>query len=361
LAIFFSGRLHGIRRLASSDAARKASITATQLERRYNFINNASIKEYTLLDAARWLSEQERVIRSSLEVAEPFTWLKHFDKKETRNKDRSPWHLSAFILEEYAVTRQNLAQATLAAAVGSPNSAGREESPDVSSSETNAFSPAMSPPTSFGPSLTRHRNDGRISFEPIVGSSSRRSMEESSRKSVESYSTIFSGSSNPASGHHNHNSMNTSPSANRFFAGFKSKDLSAKLHNQLLHPEESDDGSSVERLLGPDTSPQGKGRQQTQSAGSSLKVASPQEGNGKANSFQSITEESAVQGVDPSGPPTAKPNQRFVIDRSPRQRSRTGRSIKLSEEARLSTIMEQRRQQEEEEIRIDHEYEFKAQ
>jgi len=86
-------------------------VTSEQLGRRYKLVY-ASLSDGTLLnliEVARWYSAQGALVKGSLDKAEPFIWLNHLDKRRANHPNRSPWHLSALIVEEYiqARTRNN--------------------------------------------------------------------------------------------------------------------------------------------------------------------------------------------------------------------------------------------------------------
>lgn len=190
----FTVKLSRTSNMASSQTIRKAHITSDQLERRYNLIyssigtNKAPVN---LAEIVRWYGAQQQEVRNSLEIAEPFTWLKHLDKRASK-VNRSPRHLSALIIEEY-----NHAQ----------HDQGRMQTiPDGSTTldSTTSYPRKAEPPsfTSRGASHAQNSSlsrtlttDDRISFEPFA-ESRRRSVDVVLRKSGKSASTsIRSGSS----------------------------------------------------------------------------------------------------------------------------------------------------------------------
>ncbi|KAJ3867181.1 hypothetical protein EV359DRAFT_35046, partial [Lentinula novae-zelandiae] len=162
----YVAKLSRIKSASSQSTSKKVAITADQIGRRYNLIysslltpgstllpnhqsdittttasasassaSETDIKELNLLKVSKWYSAQDPLVRSSLEKAEPFIWLKHLEKKrnlkqpkgEEGNKDkpgeeedhvkedptaattttttRLPWHLSALIMEEYILAQ----------------------------------------------------------------------------------------------------------------------------------------------------------------------------------------------------------------------------------------------------------------
>ncbi|GAW07090.1 hypothetical protein LENED_009057 [Lentinula edodes] len=156
----YVAKLSRIKSSSSQSTSKKVAITADQIGRRYNLIytslltpgstllpnhqsditttsaSETDIKEFNLLKVSKWYSAQDPLVRSSLEKAEPFIWLKHLEKKrnikqpkgEEGHKDKAggeednvkedptaatttntttrlPWHLSALIMEEYILAQ----------------------------------------------------------------------------------------------------------------------------------------------------------------------------------------------------------------------------------------------------------------
>lgn len=137
-------------------------------------------------------------MRASLEKAEPFTWLKHLNKRSTKPASQSPWHLSALIMEEY-IHAQSRSDPMRSIPEHSPLA---ESSPETTFSQPlNGLYPIPSRTSShysLGPSLSRKLSfEGRVSFEPLVDSA-RNSLEMVSRKSGDSaFSSDLSRSPNP--------------------------------------------------------------------------------------------------------------------------------------------------------------------
>ena len=184
--------------MASPQTLRKAKITSEQLGRRYNLVYgvlSVGSSPLNMARVARWYGSQEPVVRSSLEKAEPFTWLKHLDKRNTRPPERSPRHLSALIMEEYAHAqlRQDPMK-TIPEDFAVHNSI-----PDVSISPSlvNAQlypvpSRASSRYSADYSSTRQHSSEGRISFEPHVGSNQNFLEVESIRSGESSHSSMIS-------------------------------------------------------------------------------------------------------------------------------------------------------------------------
>ncbi|KAF8167673.1 hypothetical protein B0H34DRAFT_682662 [Crassisporium funariophilum] len=188
-------KLSRIRNVASTQTTRKASITLEQLGRRYNLIyesitaNNAPLN---LAKIARWYGSQDPLIRKSLEKAEPFTWLKHLDRRGS-NTSRLPWHLSALIMEEYchAQSRRDRMHSIPEDSVIPDSSrpySRRPRSQSYLASPYEGSTRDMSKPA--GSSA-----DDRISFEPRADYK-KKSTDAGSRNSVESaFSSVRTGSS----------------------------------------------------------------------------------------------------------------------------------------------------------------------
>ena len=100
----FPDKLERIRGISSTQTLRKAAITREQLGRRYVLFseahNSTDPNSFNLLKAARWYQSLNNSGKQVIETAEPFSWLKHLEKT-SQAKERSSWHLTALILEEY--------------------------------------------------------------------------------------------------------------------------------------------------------------------------------------------------------------------------------------------------------------------
>jgi hypothetical protein len=89
----------------SIQTQRKAAITREQLGRRYKLFSEHSPSatgtpySFDLLNVARWYAGVDTRVKHAIEKAEPFSWLKHLERNH--RKDRSEWHLSALIMEEF--------------------------------------------------------------------------------------------------------------------------------------------------------------------------------------------------------------------------------------------------------------------
>ncbi|KAJ7492419.1 hypothetical protein FB451DRAFT_1078464, partial [Mycena latifolia] len=191
----YAAKILQIRTKTSPRALERASVACDQLGRRYNLIYNSisSPTGFNISKVARWFGSQEGVVQSSLEHAEPFTWLKGAGKAR-RATQRNPWHLSALIMEEYILQLRGNSKSQVHHRIASLNS-----SPSLSFSSRPQFpSPQGSSYFSLGPSLARKSSfEGRTSFEPL-GEPGQRSMDQESRRSGESgYSSILSASSLP--------------------------------------------------------------------------------------------------------------------------------------------------------------------
>ncbi|KAF9527706.1 hypothetical protein CPB83DRAFT_767869 [Crepidotus variabilis] len=163
-------KLAKINNFASAQTRRKANITSEQLSRRYSLIYaslNHNKLPFNLAKVTKWYTSQPEVARKSLERHEPFTWLKHLDKR-SQNSTRSPWNLSAHIMEDYLSTQE------------------RDRHMQTIPEDSPLQSPTLpfkrnSRPPSFNPS-PRSTQDERISFEPL-GDSKRSSWDALSYES----------------------------------------------------------------------------------------------------------------------------------------------------------------------------------
>ncbi|KAF8641053.1 hypothetical protein AX17_000697 [Amanita inopinata Kibby_2008] len=197
----YSERLERIKKGASRSTLKKASITNDQLTRRYNFMNSplsSYAAQFRLTDIARWYDSQGTDLKLALEQVESPTWLKHLQKKRKSPSYRSPWQLTAKVMEEYMRAHNPLNAAY---------PINEDALTDVVSKRS--FSPpgiSLAPVTSrgsshvsFEPSLPRKLSfEGPVSFEPLT-KSGRGSLDILSRRSGESgYSSTGSRSSNVA-------------------------------------------------------------------------------------------------------------------------------------------------------------------
>lgn len=130
-------------------------------------------------------------VKNSLEKLEPFTWLKHLEKR-TPNANRSRWNLSALIMEQYISPNELERMQTI------PENAPMVDSssPFPRKSRTPSFLSSSRGGSSLevGPSII---NDGRISFEPL-SEFKRDSLDAMSRRSGESVVSSVHG--NPPEG-----------------------------------------------------------------------------------------------------------------------------------------------------------------
>lgn len=186
-------KLDHIRTVASPRTVRKAAITIEQLGRRYSLLyNSPGSDRFNLAKVVRWFDGLEALVKSTLETAEPFTWLKHLENHRTKT-DRSPWHLSALIMEEFL--NSQAPHDFMATIPENFNSHRLFPSVTHSRPALPRFPFSASPSSQF--SLSRRLSlDGHVTFEPLA-ESTRNSVDRASRKSGESaYSSLFSASSN---------------------------------------------------------------------------------------------------------------------------------------------------------------------
>lgn len=357
-----------IKTVASPHTVRKASITSEQLGRRYKLVYGSLPSGPGCLNMAkiaRWYGSQEAIVRTSLEKAEPFTWLKHLEKRGTKPSNRLPWHLSALIMEEYIHSQsRHDPMETIPEDLMSTSS-----SPNISISPRAANIPLSRNPApySLGPSLSRKRSfDGRISFEPLV-ESARESLEVDSHRSGESvYSSGFSGSSNrnPA-------------------VVVAASPTSSHLELQKIRrrpPNDSDDVSSARNSLSERSSDGGRRLRKIRRQPRPSDFELPSEhGSGPEPSFKFVVSRDPSEAGDIPGPartelgvdgPVSDGDPQPTVDRSHmeppyvtthRTLDRRRTRISLPSSDRLVVGMDQKRQQEADEEKIRQEYELKAQ
>lgn len=195
----YLAKLLRIKDSLSAQTIRKAEITSDQLARRYNLIYDSLGRTgYTLnlVAVSRWYRSRPETVRTSLEKSEPFTWLKHLENRSLKTT-RSPWHLTALIINEYIQSEGRQAHMQTIpedSTVLDPKiSLTRTRSPSfISASRTRALSSSLS---------MRIPADDQISFEPLV-ETNRSSLDAVSRRSIESRpNSVHSGSSNAGISH----------------------------------------------------------------------------------------------------------------------------------------------------------------
>lgn len=167
---------------AKPHTLRKAAITSAQLQRRYDLVYR-SLKGPTRLNTAgavRWFASSRPDLQTSLDEAEPLTWLKHLlDRRGRNSTTRLPWHLSALIVEEYV--RSQARPDTMETIPEDP--AGTSPT----SQQSSPIAPYLirsrpSSHNSFVPSISRRLSyEGHVSFEPYMDST-RTSFERESRR-----------------------------------------------------------------------------------------------------------------------------------------------------------------------------------
>lgn len=374
-------KLKRIKTVASPLTAKKVAITSDQLSRRYNLIYSSlstGSDRFNLLKVSRWSGEQDVLIRSSLQKAEPFPWLKHLDRRSRKQSGdenvRMPWHLSALIMEEYlhAQNARNRAMQSI------------PEHPSVSDPLGDLTSPFLispiqderpSLPTFPSPSrnssarlsLSRHISaEGRVSFEPLLQPPQTRPSNES-RRSVEStFSSIFSGSSAQNQKDRDRSIGVSSPASSRLY-------LKEGLGVRRKWANESDDGSSARNS----PAEQSDDREEKSDQGDNI---NKRFGNGKivfggvietSSDIQKEGEESFVHvdaidlSFDKPTPPPPPPETAPAgnMHNAPRIINRDIRPINISlpSEDRIAFALEQKRRQEADEARADMEYDLKAQ
>ncbi|KAJ7704229.1 hypothetical protein B0H14DRAFT_3028917 [Mycena olivaceomarginata] len=313
----YEAKITQIRTRVSPAALERASTACDQLGRRYKLIyNSLPSHDFNILKVARWFGTQEEVVKSSLEQAEPFIWLKDAQKAPQTSRN-----LSALIMEEYLMHLRGKSNHQRIASLTS--------SPSLSVVSRPPFpSPQGSSYFTIGPSLTRKLSyEGRISSEPL--GEGRRSID--SRRSAESaYSSIFSGSSLPV--------VVVSPTA------------ATALHRQVPSEpgssrnslsDHSDDGGRRSRPI-----PSLKPLNRDLFSGSALKT------NGRGV----IPDRPSLSPIPDDRPGLLSSAERLSIDLPP---TATGRNFGQAKNLRQQ--LEKRRQQDADEEQASREYELKQQ
>lgn len=189
-------RISRIKQLISPQTIRKAEITSDQLARRYSLLSGhvKGNPPMNLAAVSRWYNSQPESVRNLLEKNEPFTWIKHLEKRNQKMA-RSPWHLTALIVEEYVKSggRHDYMQTIPEESVIPDHEQARTRKPRSPSFLSTSRGLGLGLPMSMGTTTDEH-----ISFEPS-GETKRTSLDAGSRRSIDSGpNSIHSGSSNPA-------------------------------------------------------------------------------------------------------------------------------------------------------------------
>ncbi|KAG6817747.1 hypothetical protein H0H87_004538 [Tephrocybe sp. NHM501043] len=201
----YADKLGRLKSIATPQTLKKAKLTQDQLGRRYNLVYGMLTTGQTLNTAkvARWHSQQDATMRRALEKAEPFTWLKHLEKRGS-TIERPFWHISALIAEEYLHARSRH-DSMMTIPESSPLRESSYEPPESHSFIDSQLVPVTSRASSnrvLGPSLVRKLSveDG-LTFEPRVNSTTSLELEPT-RSQESSFSSLPLGSSpnSPSSG-----------------------------------------------------------------------------------------------------------------------------------------------------------------
>ncbi|KAH7930400.1 hypothetical protein BV22DRAFT_1078943 [Leucogyrophana mollusca] len=399
----FSDKISRIKAEAKPHTLRKAAIISEQLERRYKALYGSGSEPINLAKVARWYASSDPILQTSLDDAEPLTWLKHLlDKK---GKRRSPRHLSALIVEEY--TKSKKSHTITEVILDNTSLATSEQSPSaLSPSQLNRdhgqqlIHSAPSSDYSLGTSLQRIRSsDGHISFEPRVesahnsvdgerprnGDGPSRTWRHSLPGAMDSpYSSLMSSSSRRPARNYISTAGGLSPASSRLHF----PDI---VHRIRRRPYESDEGSSSainsqsEDHSRSDDGVAGRRRKAqrprpSQAPGSILQ--SPQESGTEMNQSGNVSDpgHAILPGLPPPSTAVASPqepvseaeilasppvNLKSAIERpiTPRamRRRKLIRRTSLPPSKAPSDNEEKKRRDEAEEEKLEHEYEIKNQ
>ncbi|KAJ7596637.1 hypothetical protein C8J56DRAFT_882340 [Mycena floridula] len=334
----YAAKLTRIRTIASPHTKRKVAITMDQLTRRYNLIYNSLVpdaKPFNIGMVAKWHGSLGPVIREDLEKAEPFTWLKHLDKRGSRASGRLPWHLSALAMEEFLRHAPHHGKDSPGSIESTPSLYFPPQKHLIPSSASS------SPNAPLGPSFSRtNPADRGISFEPFLDST-RPSLD--SRQSIDSSYSSISGFSQPLH----------LPAAN--VASPASSHVLIR-DPRIYHPNDSDDNSSGHNSLSGRSEDHHRKPPSSAPPRFELPLRSSTARPLPLTHIEPIPESQiiVVQDNDDVPEKTATLPPPRAVDR----RLLRG-SLPLAD--RLSTIIEQGRIQEVEENKIETEYELKAQ
>ncbi|KAH0590996.1 hypothetical protein H2248_001107 [Termitomyces sp. 'cryptogamus'] len=184
----YADKLCRLKNIASPQTKKKAEITQDQLGRRYHLIFDilSTGKSPNIAKVARWYGQQDTSMRNALERAEPFTWLKHLEKRDRRPTDRSPWHISALIAEQYlrTVNRHDSMTTIPEESPGKSFHESPTSSPFIHSQPASSTSRVQLNPV-HSPFVRKLFFEDGLTFEPRVNSTST-SLETDTRRSPRS-------------------------------------------------------------------------------------------------------------------------------------------------------------------------------
>lgn len=124
-----------------------------------NGFNDSAKQPLNLAATSRWFSRQPENYKALLDKAEPFSWLKHLERRKGQTS-RSRWNLSALMIEQYLRT----------ITTGNPISTIPEDYISQHSSKSSPHPPSLPnghrPPSSVSTGLT----GDALSFEPQANS-----------------------------------------------------------------------------------------------------------------------------------------------------------------------------------------------
>ncbi|KAL0578469.1 hypothetical protein V5O48_003518 [Marasmius crinis-equi] len=368
----YSAKLSRLRTMASSHTLQKAAITVDQLERRYRLLFtslSSKSKQYNLAQVAKWYNKQDAIVHSALAKAEPLTWLKHLEKVSSSPK-RSPWHLSALVMEEFLQAQSALSSMdTIPEDASDPSQVSPNLSLLPAPYQSVSAPPGLQSPSlassrfSFGQPLGKRVSaEGRISFEPLV--ESRRVSLESGRSVESARSSVVSGTS--AQARHSNVLPISSPtgSAVHLRGGIRRRvgdgsDSAVSPRNSLI--EHSDDNGDQPKL----TLQTGDVIERQKSRDSGYLVQSGDESRAQSQKSPLIDTAQLRLGLSVPSPhhkPTSlKSEKGLASPRNPYAWNRPSVRISLPPPERGHEEQNRLRQEEEDDAQADQEYELKAQ
>ncbi len=199
----FIAKLDRIRSRTSDQTRRKARITREQLQHRYDILNTSATpasQNLNLAAVARWLDELDEERKRTMTEPEHFPWIRHLlEKRDGPSHSRSPWTLSAHIIDEYARSTPGMEISRQPIAYNFTEGVTNVE--DIHS-HAHDLGHALSRPTSITSTehahLSRQKSDDLISFEPMTVLQSRRNSAATDSKNstdarVRSWQTSLTG------------------------------------------------------------------------------------------------------------------------------------------------------------------------
>ena len=97
-------KLDRIRARVKPLTKRKVELITSQLERKYELLSYSTSSSVDLLNVVHWYRKQPPEVRTSLDEAEPSTWMKHLWDRQGHVRPwagNSTWSPTALVMTEY--------------------------------------------------------------------------------------------------------------------------------------------------------------------------------------------------------------------------------------------------------------------